>query len=171
MKTLNLSIPSCSGNKRISHGMCVYTIFVSVFVSECINKCIYVVRHMFSPWEWISRSENQPIKHPHICLFFQDPSVKTIDKDCKLNCETELNPDGLFQGERYEARTRVLVSQAKPTSTWSDWSPTTSWVSPVGKTKPPGKYEQRWLVWLSGWLFSLRNAYMQIPVENHIICY
>ncbi|XP_078146172.1 uncharacterized protein LOC139920603 [Centroberyx gerrardi] len=59
------------------------------------------------------------------------------NKECHLDCQTELEPDWLEQGERYEARVRVQVSGDCSLSTWSDWGPTASWVSPIGTTKPP----------------------------------
>ncbi|KAK2817402.1 hypothetical protein Q5P01_025593 [Channa striata] len=69
-------------------------------------------------------------------LSWSDPSVQNKMTDCHLTCEAELDPDLLIQGETYEARTR-LRTQDWGKSTWSDWSPTTTWVSTVGKTKPP----------------------------------
>ncbi|XP_029368612.1 uncharacterized protein LOC115050034 isoform X2 [Echeneis naucrates] len=65
----------------------------------------------------------------------QDPQVK--NKTCNEQCTAELNPDSLIQGERYEARVRVLAANDYVQSTWSDWSPTASWVSEVGRRKPP----------------------------------
>lgn len=53
------------------------------------------------------------------------------------DCQTELNPDLLVRDERYEARVRILASDSGYESTWSDWSPTASWVAPIGTTKAP----------------------------------
>ncbi|KAK2817403.1 hypothetical protein Q5P01_025594 [Channa striata] len=64
-----------------------------------------------------------------------DPSVQSKIKDCDLTCEAELDPDLFFLGETYEARTRVQFLEFG-NSTWSDWSPTTTWVSTIGKPKP-----------------------------------
>ncbi|XP_071374065.1 uncharacterized protein [Centroberyx affinis] len=58
-------------------------------------------------------------------------------KNCHSVCEMELYPDSLEQGERYEVRARVRVSNDCLLSTWSDWGPTASWVSLIGTTKPP----------------------------------
>lgn len=65
--------------------------------------------------------------------------MKTKCAECKQDCETELDPNWLIKGERYEARTRVLAGNKWAKSQWSEWSPTTSWVSLEGKTKPSGK--------------------------------
>ncbi|XP_059188812.1 uncharacterized protein LOC131971400 [Centropristis striata] len=59
-------------------------------------------------------------------------------KDSAWECMWELNADQLIRGGRYEARTRVMIID--PTfykSTYSEWSPTVSWVSHEGRTKPP----------------------------------
>ncbi|XP_023284805.1 interleukin-2 receptor subunit beta-like isoform X1 [Seriola lalandi dorsalis] len=68
---------------------------------------------------------------------WNDPSVQKKYKECNLKCETELDPDLLIKGERYEARVRVKADVNWVKSTWSDWSPTASWVSPEGRPKPP----------------------------------
>ncbi|XP_041838241.1 uncharacterized protein LOC121637945 isoform X2 [Melanotaenia boesemani] len=71
-----------------------------------------------------------------------DPSVQRsiIQKECKLNCEAQLDSDLLVQGKKYEARVRVRVRVLENDSslhgTWSEWSPTESWVSSVGRPKP-----------------------------------
>ncbi|XP_040892902.1 uncharacterized protein LOC121181144 [Toxotes jaculatrix] len=65
------------------------------------------------------------------------PSVNIKTKECKENCQAELDLDHLIQGERYEARVRVQASEKRLMSTWSEWSPTASWVSSVGRTKSP----------------------------------
>lgn len=55
----------------------------------------------------------------------------------------ELDEELLIKGERYEARVRLQSIYKGIYGTWSDWSPTTSWVSLIGtKRKPepqPGK--------------------------------
>lgn len=75
-------------------------------------------------------------KHPHICLFHRQ--VPSFYKECIWDCKAQL-PDDLIQDERYEARIRVQASEFL--STWSDWSPTASWVALIGRAKPtpPGK--------------------------------
>ncbi|KAM3623444.1 uncharacterized protein V6R79_011307 [Siganus canaliculatus] len=59
---------------------------------------------------------------------------ENISTQCDWNCKTELYSDDLIQGEMYEARIRV--QDAYLLSTWSNWSPTTTWVSSVGKPFP-----------------------------------
>ncbi|KAF3687985.1 hypothetical protein EXN66_Car003657 [Channa argus] len=66
---------------------------------------------------------------------WSDPSVREKIKECTSSCETELDPDYFILGETYEARTRKKATIGK--STWSEWSPITTWVSTIGKTKPP----------------------------------
>ncbi|KAK2918627.1 hypothetical protein Q8A73_002998 [Channa argus] len=66
---------------------------------------------------------------------WSDPSVQDKIKECTSSCEAELDPDLFILGETYEARTRMKATIGK--STWSEWSPTTTWVSTIGKTKPP----------------------------------
>ncbi|XP_030017262.1 uncharacterized protein LOC115437898 isoform X2 [Sphaeramia orbicularis] len=73
---------------------------------------------------------------------WSDPSVQKEMKQtrCNDNCAAELNPDTLIQDESYRARIRVrteipLATGSSIFSTWSDWSPTASWVSLVGRTK------------------------------------
>lgn len=56
---------------------------------------------------------------------------------CNSVDEVQLDPNQLVQGESYEARVRLLNSDEGFQSTWSDWSPVASWVSPVGTTKQP----------------------------------
>lgn len=73
-------------------------------------------------------------------LPFHDPSTQesnVLDTSCKRDCSVELNLDELKQGERYEARVRAKISGNDFKSMWSDWSPTASWVSPIGGTKEP----------------------------------
>ncbi|XP_028446389.1 uncharacterized protein LOC114563754 isoform X1 [Perca flavescens] len=68
---------------------------------------------------------------------WSDPSVKIIDTQCEYNCTAELDPNQIIQAERYQARTRVKAIAEDTESMWSDWSPTTSWVSQIGRTKQP----------------------------------
>ncbi|XP_058495585.1 uncharacterized protein LOC131466408 [Solea solea] len=71
---------------------------------------------------------------------WSDPSVQkqqTKTTSCKSKCEAQLDPESLVQGETYEARIRVQPDQVKTyMSVWSDWGPTASWESPVGRIKP-----------------------------------
>lgn len=53
---------------------------------------------------------------------------------CTWKCMAQLDQDLLLKGETYEARVRVLALMPNK-GTWSDWSPTASWVSSVGKTR------------------------------------
>ncbi|XP_005939496.1 interleukin-2 receptor subunit beta isoform X2 [Haplochromis burtoni] len=69
---------------------------------------------------------------------WSDPAVhKKVGIQCEQECKAELEPDLLIQGERYEARVRVRSIFQHREGAWSDWSPTASWESPVGKIKPP----------------------------------
>ncbi|XP_067441507.1 uncharacterized protein [Thunnus thynnus] len=61
----------------------------------------------------------------------------TLEKQNDWDFEAELDEDLLIKGETYEARVRVHPADNSFKSTWSDWSPTASWVSPIGKPKPP----------------------------------
>lgn len=56
---------------------------------------------------------------------------------CESSCTAELKTDPLILGKRYEARIRVKAFGEKYKSTWSDWSPTASWESAIGKPPPP----------------------------------
>lgn len=81
---------------------------------------------------------------------------KKRDIQCEEECRAELEPDLLIQGEKYEARVRVRSIRPEPEGAWSDWSPTASWESPVGKRKPPsGTFLAKWLK--AKWLI-LRNS-------------
>lgn len=69
---------------------------------------------------------------------WSDPAVqKKIGIQCEHECTAELKPDLLIRDKRYEARVRVQSIFGSHEGAWSDWSPTASWVSPVGKIKPP----------------------------------
>ncbi|XP_030594689.1 uncharacterized protein LOC115786601 [Archocentrus centrarchus] len=68
---------------------------------------------------------------------WSDPAVqKNTGIQCEHECEAELKEESLIRGERYEARVRVKSDEGHE-GAWSDWSPTVSWVSAVGKRKPP----------------------------------
>nr|XP_015799031.2 uncharacterized protein LOC107375162 isoform X1 [Nothobranchius furzeri]XP_015799032.2 uncharacterized protein LOC107375162 isoform X1 [Nothobranchius furzeri] len=70
---------------------------------------------------------------------WSDPSVQEQKKSSihTWNFKENLDPDLLVQGETYEARVRVMVEEKGLEGTWSDWSPTESWVSQVGKIRQP----------------------------------
>lgn len=71
---------------------------------------------------------------------WNDTSVlkrQTIFKECRWDCTAGLDKDLLVEGMRHEARVRVeKVEQDTYMSTWSNWSPTVSWVSPIGRAEP-----------------------------------
>lgn len=70
---------------------------------------------------------------------WSDPSLKDreINKTCQRHCTAEIGKDLLIIGEKYEARVRVKTAEdGEYFSTWSDWSPTASWVSHTGEPKP-----------------------------------
>lgn len=48
----------------------------------------------------------------------------------------ELDPDLLVEGQTYKARVRVRANEKWSGSVWSEWSPTSSWVSPIGEAEP-----------------------------------
>ena len=54
---------------------------------------------------------------------------------CQPRCQVEL--DGLEQGGKYQARSRVQPKEKQYNSVWSDWSPVLTWVSAVGTKKSP----------------------------------
>nr|XP_046229174.1 uncharacterized protein LOC124050547 [Scatophagus argus]XP_046229181.1 uncharacterized protein LOC124050547 [Scatophagus argus] len=92
----------------------------------------------FTTISWLTQDPN----HRRITEFASQLQWKKMDqswsdprvnKTCKEKCETKLDPDDLIEGERYEARVRV--KENKYVSTWSDWSPTASWVSLIGRQK------------------------------------
>ncbi|XP_062291462.1 uncharacterized protein LOC133995967 [Scomber scombrus] len=60
---------------------------------------------------------------------------RTVESSCKSECKAELDSDLLIIGEEYEAHVRVKSNKYE--SVWSEWSPTVTWVSRVGKPKPP----------------------------------
>ncbi|XP_053274748.1 interleukin-2 receptor subunit beta isoform X2 [Pleuronectes platessa] len=99
---------------------------------------------------WISEVE----KHERIKVYtgqlqwkrwdqsWSDPSVQTKQtksKSCELNCTAQLDDETLTLGEKHEARVRVKSNEDCGVSTWSEWSPTASWVSPVGIRRPPSQ--------------------------------
>ncbi|XP_072240752.1 uncharacterized protein [Leuresthes tenuis] len=69
---------------------------------------------------------------------WSDPSVQKKEIQCKESFEAQLDPHSLIKGELYEARVRVQSILKGGHGTWSDWSPSESWMSSVGETKPPG---------------------------------
>ncbi|XP_024860745.1 uncharacterized protein LOC108238836 isoform X2 [Kryptolebias marmoratus] len=99
----------------------------------------------FTAVSWLTQVE----KHPRISQYdtqlewknqnqsWSDPSVQKKEIICELDCEAELDPDLLVQGETYEARVRVKAKFPNYEGIWSDWSPTKTWVSLVGRIKPP----------------------------------
>ncbi|XP_034543513.1 uncharacterized protein LOC117815733 [Notolabrus celidotus] len=73
--------------------------------------------------------------------------VQIINKSCEWNCTAQLFSDALMQGERYEARVRVqaVMDELKFKCVGSDWSPTTSWVSRIGR--PPKVFlDEPWII-------------------------
>ncbi|XP_035024165.2 uncharacterized protein LOC118116518 isoform X2 [Hippoglossus stenolepis] len=60
-------------------------------------------------------------------------------KSCDRYCKAQLDEDLLTLEEKHEARVRVQAVVEGGVSTWSEWSPTASWVSPVGITRPPSQ--------------------------------
>ncbi|MEQ2271802.1 hypothetical protein XENORESO_009523 [Xenotaenia resolanae] len=65
---------------------------------------------------------------------WNDPTV--VKKKCKWDCEAQLRPNLLMKDETYEARVRVQAFYHDQSGDWSEWSPTESWVSQVGSSKP-----------------------------------
>ncbi|KAM9770036.1 uncharacterized protein ACNS7B_007423 [Menidia menidia] len=65
---------------------------------------------------------------------WNDPAVQKKDTQCPSSCEAQLDPDLLVKGEMYEARVRVKAT-GYGQETWSEWSPSESWTSDVGKMK------------------------------------
>ncbi|XP_028311121.1 interleukin-4 receptor subunit alpha isoform X2 [Gouania willdenowi] len=51
--------------------------------------------------------------------------------------KVDLPQQNLIRGEKYEARVRMKSNEEGFLGTWSDWSPTVSWVSPVGRSGQP----------------------------------
>ncbi|XP_015229505.1 PREDICTED: uncharacterized protein LOC107084266 [Cyprinodon variegatus] len=74
-------------------------------------------------------------------MLWNDSSVKTKEIKCELPCEAKLDPSLLIKDETYEARVRVEVSDPDFNGTWSDWSPTVSWVSQVGMENPTSEWD------------------------------
>ncbi|KAK5605150.1 hypothetical protein CRENBAI_024950 [Crenichthys baileyi] len=68
---------------------------------------------------------------------WHDSSEKT---ECQWDCETQLKPSLLMKNETYEARVRVQAFHKSLSGTWSEWSPTESWVSQVGRPKPASEW-------------------------------
>ncbi|XP_062242954.1 interleukin-2 receptor subunit beta-like [Platichthys flesus] len=73
---------------------------------------------------------------------WSDPSMQTKQtksKSCGQECTAQLDDETLALGEKHEARVRVKPDVGSRVSTWSEWSPPASWVSPVGITRPPSQ--------------------------------
>ncbi|XP_022070780.1 interleukin-2 receptor subunit beta-like [Acanthochromis polyacanthus] len=91
----------------------------------------------------------QVTKHREIYVFNTELQCKKQNRpwtvcDCilqwNLNKDVfhcQLDNETLMKGERYEARVRVQSVINSNLGAWSDWSPTASWVSSVGK-EPQG---------------------------------
>ncbi|KAG7239504.1 hypothetical protein INR49_028876 [Caranx melampygus] len=98
---------------------------------------------------------------------WSDPSVQIKPKKCDF-CKAELDPDSLIQGEKYEARARVKPAKWTE-STWSDWGPTESWTSHVGKPKPPltsGLFGRVLAIVITGAVFALCLAVILLRNEK-----
>ncbi|XP_043971506.1 uncharacterized protein LOC122830320 [Gambusia affinis] len=65
-----------------------------------------------------------------------DLPIRNKNVQCGRNCKAHLDPSWFIKDEAYEARARVMTVETFSSGTWSDWSPTTSWVSQVGTLKP-----------------------------------
>ncbi|MEQ2311862.1 hypothetical protein AMECASPLE_024879, partial [Ameca splendens] len=70
---------------------------------------------------------------------WDDLTVGTVEKKCKGHCEAQI-PSLLMKDETYEARVRVQAFYKNQYGTWSEWSPTESWVSQVGSLKPASEW-------------------------------
>ncbi|XP_014873551.1 interleukin-2 receptor subunit beta-like [Poecilia latipinna] len=57
-----------------------------------------------------------------------------LEPSCNMNRIAQLDSSWFIKDETYEARVRVFFEESNLSGTWSDWSPTSSWVSEVGKT-------------------------------------
>ncbi|KAG7222513.1 hypothetical protein INR49_004587, partial [Caranx melampygus] len=95
-----------------------------------------------------------------------DPSVQIKQKECDV-CDAELDPDSLIEGETYEARVRVQTTDWLG-ATWSDWGPTASWVSSVGRPKPlpSGVFGGVLGICITGVTFALFLAVMLLRNEK-----
>ncbi|MEQ2267415.1 hypothetical protein XENORESO_005650, partial [Xenotaenia resolanae] len=60
--------------------------------------------------------------------------------ECEQECMEQLKPSLLMKDETYEARVRVQAFYRSFSGTWSEWSPTESWVSQVGSPKPASEW-------------------------------
>ncbi|XP_032390392.1 interleukin-21 receptor, partial [Etheostoma spectabile] len=100
----------------------------------------------FTTVSWTSRLTNETnesiesyssqLQWKHEDESWSDRSVKIKDTQCEYHCTAELDPDQLVQEEKYQARTRVKAISEGTESMWSDWSPSTPWVSLIGRTRP-----------------------------------
>ncbi|XP_015229515.1 PREDICTED: uncharacterized protein LOC107084271 [Cyprinodon variegatus] len=80
-----------------------------------------MIEHYSSQLQWKQKEQ-----------IWSDRQTKNVK--CKFECEATLVQDWLVQRETYEARVRVM-SQTPYEGTWSDWSPTVTWVPLVGRTR------------------------------------
>lgn len=70
-------------------------------------------------------------------ISWNDPSVLTKTSLCEWECKSQLDPSELIKDEIHEIRVRVKPrGNAIVNGIWSEWSPTESWKSPVGKPAP-----------------------------------
>ncbi|KAI4793572.1 hypothetical protein KUCAC02_032630 [Chaenocephalus aceratus] len=96
--------------------------------------------------------------------FFRDENDPSVQKNTNTypwkweesGSAVELDDDWLIRGERYEARVEVKPEETDPSSTWSGWSPTASWVSTVGRTEQPQPPSD--LAWRVSGLFAVAAA-------------
>ncbi|XP_023143161.1 uncharacterized protein LOC111579883 [Amphiprion ocellaris] len=97
----------------------------------------------FTTVSWLVQDmEHREIKHYNTVLQWKQQAQPWNDatlqpNPCKKECHYQLEKQKLIQGERYEARVRVQSIIDSCNGTWSDWSPTASWVSRVGR-EPQG---------------------------------
>ncbi|XP_034740503.1 uncharacterized protein LOC117952358 isoform X2 [Etheostoma cragini] len=100
----------------------------------------------FTNVSWTSRLTNETnesldsyssqLQWKHEDESWSDRSVKIKDTQCEYYCNVQLDSDQFVQEEKYQARTRVKAISEGTKSMWSDWSPSTPWVSLIGRTRP-----------------------------------
>ncbi|PWA32593.1 hypothetical protein CCH79_00015076 [Gambusia affinis] len=54
--------------------------------------------------------------------------VQTKNSKCQWECTAQLDEELLLESKTYDARVRVLTLYVQTRGSWSDWSPTVSWV-------------------------------------------
>ncbi|XP_032420075.1 uncharacterized protein LOC116720768 [Xiphophorus hellerii] len=54
--------------------------------------------------------------------------LQTKKSGCQWECSAQLDEDLLLESKTYDARVRVLARYDSTAASWSDWSPTVSWV-------------------------------------------